>query len=90
MYPQRQPNGYSAHVEYVPSPRTRRVLAQLEAEIAAHQHSIKSLALKMGKPYVTFRRYVKGERAMPADDLLDALDALGVDYTDFMRRAAER
>jgi transcriptional regulator with XRE-family HTH domain len=77
-------------VNYTPSTRTKKVLAQLEAETAAHGFSMKSLALQMGRPYNTFRRYVKGERAMPADDLLDALDALGVSYSDFMRRAAER
>lgn len=77
-------------MDYTPSARTRKVLAQLEAEIAANQMTMKGLAEKMGRPYNTFRRYVKGERALPADDLLDALDALGVGYADFMRRASER
>lgn len=93
MYPARQPSPYPGDVtdaEYVPSARTRKILAQLEAEMAAGRHSMKSVALEMGRPYVTFRRYVKGERAMPADDLLDALDVLQVDYATFMRRASER
>lgn len=93
MYPQRQPPLYAeavADAEYVPTARTRTVLAQLQAEIAAHQETVKSVALAMGRPYVTFRRYVIGERPMPADDLLDALDVLGLDYATFMRRAGER
>jgi transcriptional regulator with XRE-family HTH domain len=77
-------------VDYQPSPRTKKVLAQLEAEMAAHGLTMKDVAEQTGRPYNTFRRYVKGERAMPADDLLDSLDAIGVGYADFMRRAAER
>jgi hypothetical protein len=79
-----------AEADYSPSPRTRKVLAQLKAEIAASGQTTKSLAISIGKPYSTFRRYIAGERAIPADDLLDALDGLGVDYATFMRRVGER
>lgn len=93
VYPSRQLASYARTVpeaEYVPSARTQKVLAQLEAEIAAQRFSMKTLALQMGTPYVTFRRYVKGERSMPAEILLEALATLEVDPAVFMRRAAER
>lgn len=70
--------------------RNDAVLQQLSAEIAASGFTVKSLAAAIDKDYVTFRRYVKGERPMPIGVLGDALDALGVTEEVFFRRARER
>lgn len=69
---------------------TAAVLAQLEAEIVAHGHDVKSLAAEMGKDYNTFRRYVVGERAFPMPVLWAALESLGVSSEVFMSRVADR
>lgn len=70
--------------------RNESVLKQLEAEIGASDYTVKSLAAAIGKDYITFRRYVRGERPMPMNVLWDALEALDVPEEVFFRRARER
>lgn len=69
---------------------TEAVLAQLNAEIAAHDTTVKDLAGELGMDYNTFRRYTKGERDMPMPVLWDAIAALGIDELTFITRAKER
>lgn len=70
--------------------RQDAVLAQLQAEIAANGHTMKSLAAEVSKDYLTFRRYVKGERPMPMNVYWDTLDALGIPEEVFIARVRER
>lgn len=65
-------------------------IAQLDAEIRASSFSMKSLAAAMGIDYLTFRRYVKGLRAMPTPILIMALVELGIPGHTFFDRAAAR
>jgi hypothetical protein len=69
---------------------TAAILEQLNAEIAARDSNVKALAKLMGMDYGTFRRYTEGVRPMPMTKLWQALDALGIDYGVFTRRASER
>ena len=72
------------------TPLTEAILDQLRAEISAHGTTVKDTATVMEIDYWTFRKYVKGERDMPLDVLTRALDALGLDYPTFVRRASGR
>lgn len=65
-------------------------IAQLDAEIRASSFSMKSLAAAIGIDYLTFRRYLRGQRQMPTPILLMALDALGISGHAFFDRAAAR
>ena len=69
---------------------TSAILEQLNAEIAAQGSNVKALAKLMGMDYGTFRRYTEGVRPMPITKLWQALDALGIEYGVFIRRASER
>ena len=51
---------------------------------------MRSLALEMGEPYQTIRRYLKGERDLPVWVLGQMLTTLNVDAAVFMARAQER
>lgn len=66
------------------------VLAQLNAEITAHKHTVKSLAALIGIDYNTFRRYANGERAMPLPVFWAAIEALEIPDEVFVRRARTR
>jgi transcriptional regulator with XRE-family HTH domain len=66
------------------------VLAQLNAEIAAHDHTIRSLAVAMDIDYNTLRRYMLGERSIPMTTLWAVLGTLEVEEGTFMARAKER
>lgn len=69
---------------------TDAVLAQLNAEITAHDMTVKSVAIAMGSDYNTFRRYATGERPMPMHVYWSALDVIGIDEEVFIRRARDR
>lgn len=70
-------------------PMTEAILEQLRAEIAIRSN-VTETARAMGIDYWTFRKYVKGERELPLDVLTRALEALDLDYSTFLARAASR
>ena len=69
---------------------TNAILEQLNAEIGASDYTVKSLALALDMDHNTFRRYTKGERAMPMVVLWSAINQLGVPQLVFAQRAQER
>ncbi len=69
---------------------TQAVLDQLNAEIGASDYTVKSLALAMGMDHNTFRRYAKGDRAMPMVVLWAAIGQLGIPQLVFAQRAQDR
>ena len=66
------------------------VLAQLNAEIAAKDQTPKSVAAALEIDYNTFRRYLKGERAIPMTILWATLETLELAEDVFVTRARQR
>lgn len=67
--------------------REAAVLNELQA-VAVRKHiTLPKLAAQIGCDYGTYWRYVKGKRPMPLHILLDSLQALGVDPSEFMQEA---
>ena len=69
---------------------TNGILEQLNAEIGASDYTVKSLVIALEMDHNTFRRYTKGERAMPMVTLWAAINQLGVSQLVFVQRAQER
>jgi hypothetical protein len=69
---------------------TEAILGQLNAEVAAHGHSIKAIAALCGYDYNTFRRWMKGEREIPLTVLLDVLQTIHLEPSVFFARARAR
>lgn len=69
---------------------TAAILDQLRAEVAAHDHSIKSVATTAGYDYNTLRRWMNGEREMPLTALLDVLQTIHLEPSVFFARARAR
>lgn len=66
------------------------VIAQLRAEIAAAGKSQKDVATAADLPYVSFVRYMRGERPMTLRTLKSILGVLGVEPATFYARVQER
>lgn len=73
-----------------PTAAEAALIAQLNAEIAAHGQSARSVAAALGCDYNTLRRWVTGERQIRAVTLLEVLDVLHVDRSVFMARVTAR
>lgn len=65
-------------------------VAQVRAEIAAAGMSQKDVATAAGVPYVSFVRYMRGERPMTLRTLKSILGVLGVEPATFYARVQER
>lgn len=66
------------------------ILEQFQAELAIAGLNMKALAERMGRPYDSTRNYLKGERAMPVEFLIDASRTLGIAPDALIARARQR
>ena len=64
--------------------------AQLKAEIAAADRSIRNVAAELGSDYTTLFKVVTGKRPIRMQTVFDILGVLGVDPSAFFTRVQER
>jgi hypothetical protein len=66
------------------------VIAQLNAEIAARDETVKSIAERGGYSYGSYRRYLSGERSIPMTVYWHTLELLKLDEAVFHARVKDR
>lgn len=64
--------------------------AQLKAEIAAADRSIRNVAAELGVDYTTLFKWVTGKSQIRLQTVFDILGVLGVDPAQFFTRVQER
>ena len=66
------------------------VAAELRAERAAQEVTLRELEARTGHSYSALHKYLSGTRILPLHTFMDVCDALGVDAIEINRRADER